>query len=362
MQTRHTSGSIARLVGAELLGCADLPIARLDSLDRGEAGTLTFIRSHRFALQWAESGASAALVTRGVDVPGHDPSARALLVVADADAALARVLAEFAVPREEARPGVHPTAVVDATARLGRGVSVGPWCTIRAAVEVGDGAGIGAQSHIGRASKVGAGTVLHGRVHIDERCIIGRDCVLWPGVVIGTDGFGYLPPPAGAERREPVKVPHIGTVEIGDRVEIGANSCIDRAKFGATVVGDGTKIDNFVQIAHNCRVGRGCLLCGQVALAGSVTLEDGVVLAGSVAVADGYTVGAGAVIAGRSAVVCDIPPGETWWGFTAMPMRDARKNYMELRRLSDSIRELQRVKETLRKRGLLDDDAARAKP
>ena len=144
-----------------------------------------------------------------------------------------------------------------------------------------------------------------------------------------------------------VKVPHIGHVEIGDAVEIGANTCIDRAKFGATIVGSGTKIDNLVQIAHNCRIGRACLLCGCCALAGSVVLGDGVILGGNTNVADNLTIGAGAKVAANGGVINDIPAGETWLGIPAMPVAEGTRNYAAFRGLADLSRTVRKLQKRL---------------
>jgi UDP-3-O-[3-hydroxymyristoyl] glucosamine N-acyltransferase len=357
MPPTHTSGSLAGALGAQLRGRADLPITHVDALDRAGPGALTFIRSSAFAGAWAASAASAALVTRGIEVPGHDAPTRALLIVEDADLALVKVLELFAPPPEPAPPGVHASAVVDPSARVAPSARVGPCCVIGAGASIGEGAVLVGSVNIGARASIGAGTVLHPGVMIGDRCTLGRRCTVWGNVVIGADGFGFVPTPDG---RAVVKVPHIGTVAIGDEVEIGANSCVDRAKFGATEIGAGTKIDNLVQIGHNCRVGRGCLLCGMSGLAGSVTLGDGVIVAAGTAISDNLTIGAGARIGGRSAVINDIPAGETWLGQPALPAPTAAKNYAAFRTLADQLRQLRRLHKALEQRGLLDPGLAAA--
>jgi UDP-3-O-[3-hydroxymyristoyl] glucosamine N-acyltransferase len=157
------------------------------------------------------------------------------------------------------------------------------------------------------------------------------------GVSIGADGFGYRPDPHGGGL---LKVPHLGTVEVGDRVEIGANACVDRGKFGATVVGEGTKIDNLVQIAHNCRIGRSCIIAGLCGLSGSVTLEDGVVLGGNVGIADHVTIGAGARIGAKAGVMSDVPAGRSMLGCPADDLRAALRQMAAVRKLPDLIRGL----------------------
>jgi UDP-3-O-[3-hydroxymyristoyl] glucosamine N-acyltransferase len=348
----HTSGTIADLLGAELLGRSDLQITRLDAIARAGAGALTFIRSGAFAAEWAGSGASAALVTRGVSVPGHDPASRALLVVADADLALQKCLELFAPRAQAPGAGVHGSAVIEEGAEVSPTASIGPWCIVGAGAKIGEGAALLAHVSVGRGASVGAGTVLHAGVVVGERCSIGSGCTLWANAVIGADGFGYLAGP-GAER---VKVPHIGTVEIGDRVEIGANSCVDRAKFGATVIGEGTKIDNLVQIGHNCQIGRSCIICGQCGLAGSVTLGDGAMLGGSVVISDGVHIGKGARVGGRSAVSSDIPPGDYWLGTPAISAAQTARNYAALRRIADHVQDLKRLQKLLRRKGILEGE------
>jgi UDP-3-O-[3-hydroxymyristoyl] glucosamine N-acyltransferase len=325
----YTTGAIAQLLGAELVGPPDLSIGRLDTLERAGPGTLSFIRSPSFAALWPASKASAALVSRGIEVPA-DPR-RALLIVPNADLALAKILEVFA-GRPSYPPGIHPSACIDPSAKLGQGVHIGPNCTVGPRTVLGDGVVLFANVSLGADVSIGRGTVLHPAVVIGDRCTVGQGCQFFGGVVIGADGFGYLPSPDG---RGLVKVPHIGNVEIGDGVEIGANSAVDRAKFGSTVVGNGTKIDNLCQIGHNCIIGRACLICGLTGLAGSVRLGDGVILAGHVGVADNLTIGDRVVVAAKAGVMNDIPAGETWWGYPATRSRDMARSMALFRNLPE---------------------------
>jgi UDP-3-O-[3-hydroxymyristoyl] glucosamine N-acyltransferase len=336
------------MLGAELMGPPHLTIDHLESIDRGGAGAMTFIRSSAFAAQWPSSKATAALVSRGIDVPGHDASSRALLVVADADLALISLLELFAPAAQSARAGVHAAATVDPSAKLGAGVSIGPGCAVGPECVLEAGAVLMPGVVLGRQVHIGRGTVLHANVVVLDRCRIGAGCILHPGVVIGADGFGYRPAPDG---RGVVKIPHIGIVEVGDLVEIGANTCIDRAKFGATTIGSGTKIDNLVQIAHNCRIGRACIICGKCGLAGSVMLGDGAVLGGSVCVADNVSIGSGARVAANGGVMNDIPPGETWLGLPAMPAAEGTRNYAVFRNLAELSRTVRKLQKRLDEQG-----------
>ena len=337
--TIHTSGSIAAAVGGALVGPADLKVSNLAALDLAGPESLTFIRSHKFALAWPSSKAAAALVTRDIEVLGHDPARRALILVDDADLAMVKVLAMFAPPVHRPAPGIDKTAVVDPTARVAPTAAIGPFCVIGPRTAVGDGCVLHARITLGADVSVGPQTVLFPGVVVYDRCSIGAQSILHSNVSIGADGFGYRPDPSG---RGLIKVPHIGTVRIGNQVEIGANSAVDRGKFGATTVGDGTKIDNLVQIGHNVQIGRCVIICGMAAIAGSAIIEDGVILAGHVGVADGLTVGAGSRILAMSGVMCNVPPGQTWYGAPAGPHKDQMRSLAALRKLSDHMRELKR--------------------
>jgi UDP-3-O-[3-hydroxymyristoyl] glucosamine N-acyltransferase len=333
---RWTTGELAALLRAELVGPADLPIARLDALERADASTLSFIRDARHIDRWTTSSAAAAIVSRGVEAkPG---AGRALLFVQDADHALIQVLDALtpATHRPEGRSAtanVDPSSAVDRTASIGPGACVGPRCVI------GPGVVVHANVTIGAEVRIGAGTEVRAGVVIEDRCVIGARVRLHPNCVIGSDGFGYRPAEDG---RGLVKIPHAGNVEIGDDVEIGAGTTIDRGKFGATVVGAGTKIDNLVQIGHNCRIGRSCIICGCCALAGSVVVGDGAVLAGGVGVADNMKIGAKSRVGARSGVMDNIPDGETWVGYPAAPWKQTMRIVAAMKQLPEAIADLRR--------------------
>lgn len=332
----YTTGELAGALGARLLGPADLAVTHVETLERGGAGAVSFIRSKQFLAAWAQSRASCALLPKDLEplLPTPVTQGRALLLVDDADLALNKVLELFAPPPPPPAPGVHASAVIDPSARIAPGVRVGPLCVIEAGAIVENGAVLTAQVYVGAKARIGEGSVLHAGCRVMDRCVIGRRCILHAGSVIGADGFGYRPTPAGLS-----KIPHIGDVTLGDDVEVGANTCIDRAKFGSTLIGTGTKIDNLVQIGHNCRVGRHCIICGQCGLAGSVTLGDGAILAGQVGVADNLSIGAGARVGAKTGVSTDIPAGQTWTGhIPASPAREHSINAALFRRLGELLR------------------------
>jgi UDP-3-O-[3-hydroxymyristoyl] glucosamine N-acyltransferase len=218
--------------------------------------------------------------------------------------------------------------VSDPHLSVGPGARVGERCTLHSGVSVG------------ASVSLGDDTQLHAGVVVYPRCSIGARCTLHANVVIGADGFGYRPAP---DARSILKVPHIGTVEIHDDVEIGASTTIDRAKFGATVIGSGTKIDNLVQIGHNVRVGRSCIICGCAALAGSVVIGDGATIAGGVGIADNITIGAGAKVGARSGVMDDVPPGESWVGYPAKPARQTFRILTALNQLPDVMSQVKKL-------------------
>lgn len=323
---------LATLLGGELQGDGAVVVSRLDGLERADARTLAFIRDAEFGRRWAKSAASVALISRSAYKTAMLTAGdgRALIIVDNADAAMARMLATMA-PKKHEPTGLDASARIDSSAvlapdvRVGACVVIGPRSVIGAGTVVHAGVVIGADVHIGSAC------VLHPNVVIQDRCVLGERVELHPGVVIGADGFGLRPAPDG---RGVVKVPHIGHVELCDDVEIGANSCVDRGKFGATRIGAGTKIDNLVQIAHNVQVGTSCVICGCTGIGGSTTIGDGVQIGGHVGIADGMTIGTGAVIAAKSGVMRNVPAGETWMGYPAHPARLYLKMVAIMRRLA----------------------------
>jgi UDP-3-O-[3-hydroxymyristoyl] glucosamine N-acyltransferase len=332
--TPATTEQLAALLGAQLVGPGSIRIHSLESLEHAAPGQLSFIRAPRFIKDWTAGRASAAVVSRDVPLAGLADTlgdSRALLIVPDADLAVARLLELFAPAPALHAAGVHPTAVIDPTAVIAPTASIGPCCTVGPGAAIADGAVLVSHVHIGRDASVGASTTLHPHVSILDRCRVGARCLLHPGVVVGADGFGFRPSP---DKRGVVKIPHIGNAVIGDDVEIGANSCIDRAKFGSTTIGQGTKIDNLVQVAHNVRIGRGCIICGQCGIAGSATLGDGVVLGGGAGVSDNVEIGAGARLAAGSAVISDMPAGATWMGVPAVPAGEFRRTLATVKRLT----------------------------
>jgi UDP-3-O-[3-hydroxymyristoyl] glucosamine N-acyltransferase len=212
-------------------------------------------------------------------------------------------------------PGIHASAMVAPDARVAASAAVGPLCVVESGASLGERVHLQSGVFVGRGAVVGDDSWLMAGVVVSTECTVGRRVRLHPGVVIGADGFGY-----DLVKGRHEKVPQVGTVEIGDDVEIGANSTVDRARFGATAVGEGTKIDNLVQIGHNVVIGKHCLLCGQAGIAGSTTLGDYVVVGGQVGIVGHLKIGSGAMIAAQSGVKDDVPEKTTVWGSPSMPL------------------------------------------
>lgn len=335
-----TAKAVAELVGGQLEGNGEVVIADLSGLDEAGAQSLTFIRSGKFAKKWGTSKAVAALVTLGLEVPDHDATKRALIRVADADLAMIKLLEAFAPPIHTPGAGIHPSALVDPSAQIAPTARIGPKCIIGPNTRIGDYTVLHANITIGASVTIGPGCTLFPGIVIYDRCEVGAKVIIHANTTIGADGFGYRPDPQG---RGLIKIPHIGTVKIGNAVEIGSNSSVDRGKFGATVIGDGTKIDNLCQIGHNAQIGRACIICGVAGIGGSAEIGDGVILAGHVGVADGRTIGARAVILAKSGVTTDVPAGETWFGTPAGPHKDQMRAFAALRKLSMHLRTLKKI-------------------
>ncbi len=337
---KFTIEEISREVDGVLVGSPTIQITGLEEITAAQANQLTFVGDKKYISSWDESSASAAIVNDNLDIePGPD---RALIRVADADLAMAQVLHLFEPDPPKYELGIHSSAVVDPTAEIGEGASIGAGCYIGPGVVIGANTRLYPNVTILDDSSIGSGSIIWSGTVVRERCQIGQNCILHLNVSIGADGFGYRPSPDG---RSLVKVPQIGTVTLGDGVEIGAGSCIDRGKFSTTYLGDGTKIDNLVQIAHNCKLGRFCVMAGQSGLAGSITLGDGVMMGGGARVKDHCTVGSGAKLGGNATALTDVEPGKTILGTPAYDYRTTIRQWAALKQLPDLLKRIKKLPE-----------------
>lgn len=334
-------GELAEKVGGEVRGDPDRSITGIRALpDAGPEHLSVLIRAD-YRDQARTTGAGALLVPRGRT--GSKLAAgieRDLLQVEDPGRALAQLLSLYH-PRRRPEPGIHPTAVVDPTATVAESAHVGPYVVIGAGSRVEAQAVVEAHTVVGRGCRVGEGSWLYPHAVLYDGTQLGCRGIVHAGAVLGSDGFGFTW--VDGEHR---KVPQVGRLVVGDDVEVGANSALDRGTLGDTRVGDGTKIDNLVQVGHNVEVGRAALLCGQAGIAGSSRLGDHVVLAGQAGVADHRTVGEGVQVAAKSAVLSDVEAGTTVAGIPAVPLHQWRRQVVRLSRLD----ELQRRVKALERR------------
>ncbi|MDX9911802.1 MAG: UDP-3-O-(3-hydroxymyristoyl)glucosamine N-acyltransferase [Phycisphaerales bacterium] len=354
-----TTGALAALTGARLVGPDNIEITSVDSAEVARPGTLTFARSAKYVRTFIESQASAALVNADAvspDRPPTLPEGKALLVVPSADHAIARLL-DALTPRTEVIPGVDASAIISPDARIDPTARVDAYAVIGAGTEIGPRVSVGVGVVIGRNCRVGEGTTIAPRVTLYDKVSIGRRCIIHAGVVMGSDGFGFLPAPDG---RGLLKIPHVGSVEVHDDVEVGSNSTVDRGKFGPTIIGQGTKIDNLCQIGHNCRIGRMCIICGMSGLAGSVTLGDGVVIGAKSGVKDNLSMGPGSRLAGASTVLENVPAGETWMGSHARPVMENLRSLAEYQRLPETTARFRAADKQLADRIALLEEELRA--
>lgn len=310
-----TASEIATLVNGEIFGDPNRTITGVAGIRDAKESELSFVGSKTYEEMLSNSQAGIVLISP--DIKSRDTEKRTLILCEHVDHAFGNIAAKFADEPPAWKVGVHPSAVIDSTAKIGEGVSIGANVTIEENAEIADGACIGAGCYIGHGAKVGMGTILYPNVTLMYRCTIGRKCIVHPGVVIGADGFGFVPGPAGL-----VKVPQTGIVEIHDDVEIGANTTIDRARFGKTVIKSNVKIDDQVMVAHNVEVGESSILIAQCGIAGSSRIGQGVIIAAKAGINGHITIGNGSKVAGTSGVVKSLPDNSIVVGTPAEGQRE----------------------------------------
>jgi UDP-3-O-[3-hydroxymyristoyl] glucosamine N-acyltransferase len=328
-----TVREIAELVSGTVEGDGSVSVAGVASVEAAGAEHVTFAADARRARALGQSRAGAAIVS---DQP--ESFSAPLIRVADVPLALAELLGATAPPEDLPPEGVDATASVSPEAEVANDARVGPGAVVRPGATVGSRAVLCAHAFVGREARIGDEAHLAQGVVVARGCVVGRRVRIGPNSVIGWDGYGYNT--VDGEHRH---IPHAGNVVLEDDVEIGACSCVDRAKFGSTRVGAGTKIDNLVQIAHNVQIGRGCLLVGQVGLAGSARLGDYVVVGGNAGVRDNVTLGNGVQCAAYSAVAADVPAGERVAGIPAGPAREQMRILNAQAKLPELIKRLRKL-------------------
>jgi UDP-3-O-[3-hydroxymyristoyl] glucosamine N-acyltransferase len=363
--TTFTLADIATALGATALGDATLPLRGAAEPADAAPDQLALAMNPAYGDGLAAGQARAALVWPGADwqALGLDGAVE----VPRARLGMAGVTTLFD-PGPEVAPGIHPSAVIDPTANIGPNPAIGPFVTIGRDVRIGANARIAPHVSIAEGATIGDDALIHAGLRIGARVTIGDRFTAQPGGVIGADGFSFvtaeksavetvretLGAETSADAQSWLRIHSIGTVEIGDDVEFGANSTIDRGTIRATTIGDGTKLDNMVHVGHNCRIGRNVLLCGQVGIAGSVEIGDQVVLGGRVCVQDNIFIGNGVIAGFGSVIMSNVPAGRAMLGYPAVPMQASIDSYKALRRLPRLARDVATLKKAVQKPGLND--------
>jgi UDP-3-O-[3-hydroxymyristoyl] glucosamine N-acyltransferase len=329
---------LAEWLGATFEGDGEKDLTGVAPLESAGGSDLAFVGTRKAAAQ-AESSAAGCLI---VPDAWPSPSYRTVIRVPEPRTGFARAVSRF-YPTAEMKPGVHPTAVIG-NVQMGALVSVGPHAVIADGTRIGVAAVIGAGCVVGKRVVVGDGAVLYPNVTVYDNVDIGRGTILHSGAVIGADGFGFV-----LDHDRWQKFPQVGRVEIGDFVEIGANSCVDRAALGVTSIGEGTKLDNMVHVAHNCRIGRHVVVAAQTGFSGSVVVEDYAVIGGQVGIGDKARIEDHAVLGSGCGVLTSkiVRSGETVWGTPARPLKQHLEQLANLARLPDLRHEVAELKKRL---------------
>ena len=313
MKPVKTVQELARWLSGEPEGEVGRVLSGVAPLDTAGEGELSFVESERNLPQAAASSAGCLLVPPGLALPG-----KTVIRVRNPRSAMARAM-ELFYPAPPRKPGIHPTARIGDDVLVGEEVEIGPYAVIGDRCRIGNRTSIGAGCIVGEDSVLGQDSILHPRVTLYPRVKIGSRVIVHSGGVIGSDGFGYAL--EGGQYR---KFPQVGTAEIGNDVEIGANTTIDRGALGPTRIGRGTKIDNLVQVAHNVQIGENCVIAAQTGISGSAVIEDNVVIAGQVGIGDHARIEKGAVLGGQCGILPHkiVRAGQTVWGTPARPLKE----------------------------------------
>ena len=332
-----TADAIASAVGGRVLGDPAARVTGIAPLDRARAEDLSFLASAKYTRLFEGSRAGIVLVSPALAESGRSGATRTLILVEKPHDALLSLIPRFYRPPASV-PGIHRTADLGRGARVGREVSIGAYAVIGDDVVLGDRTIIGAHAVVGAGGRIGSDCQLFPGVTVYSGTTIGQRVIVHAGARLGSDGFGYV---FRGGKHE--KIPHVGRCVVEDDVEIGANTTIDRGSIDDTIIGAGTKIDNLVHVAHNCRIGRNCLIMAQVGIAGSARIEDGCIIAGQVGINGHHTIGAGATLGAQAGVFGNVPAGETWSGYPARPHKEALRAQAALFKLSSLLRGIERL-------------------
>jgi len=339
-----SAADIARMVKGELIGDGGLSVSGFSGIKEADKNELTFLSNPKYEPLLLDTQAGVILVPRQISCPG-----KTLIRVDNPSLSFIQVVNYFLKDAPDYKPqGIHPTAVIAPGAKISRGVSIGAHTVIEDGAEVGEGSVLYANCYVGHGARLGKECLIYPQVILREKVSLGSRVIIHSGTVIGSDGFGYV-----TVDGKHMKIPQVGTVLIEDDVEIGANVTIDRARFDKTIIGEGTKIDNLVQIAHNVTIGKNCLIVAQSGIAGSTKLGNYVILAAQAGLVGHIEIGDGAVVTAQSGVSRSIKPGEQVFGSPAQPLKVAFRNNAHIQRLDKyvaMIKELRKRIEALEKK------------
>lgn len=318
----RTLNDLAQVVGGEVVGDGEIEISGINNLSNAKEGEISFILDHKNIKDTLMSFASAFIVQKEIK-----EIKKPQIITNNVKLSYAKILHLFQSPLE--RKGIHPTAVISKSATVGEDVSIGAHCYIGEGAKIESKVIIYPGVYIGKGVNISPDTIIYPNTVIQDNCLIGKNVIIHSGVVIGSDGFGFVKD----EDNHHFKIPQVGQVIIEDEVEIGANTCIDRASFGLTKIGRGTKIDNLVQIGHNVIIGEDCIIVSQVGISGSVNIGNRCILAGQAGVKDHITIGDDSIILGRAGVLKDVPPSSIYYGMPAGPHIEQKRLEVLVRRL-----------------------------
>ena len=334
---------IARLVKGELIGEGGLLVSGFSGIKEAKQNELTFLSNPKYEPLLRDTQAGVILVPRQISCPG-----KTLIRVDNPSLSFTQVVNYLLKGAPDYKPqGIHPTAVIASGAKLAPGVAIGAHTIIEAGAVIASGCVIYANCYVGHDTDLGENCLIYPQVVLREKVSLGRRVIIHSGSVIGSDGYGYV-----TVDGKHMKIPQVGSVLIEDDVEIGANVTIDRARFDKTIIGEGTKIDNLVQIGHNVIIGKHCLIIAQTGIAGSTKIGDHVILAAQAGIAGHLEIGDGAVVGAKSGVNHSIKPGEQVFGYPAQPIKDAFRTNAHIHRLDkyvELIKDLKKRIEVLEK-------------
>jgi UDP-3-O-[3-hydroxymyristoyl] glucosamine N-acyltransferase len=336
---KFTAEQIAGMLEGTVEGNSSAEVSGLSKIEEGIAGTLTFLANPKYISHIYSTGASIAIVSNDFVAEQALPETLTLIRVADAYGSFAKLLEAYSQFKKP-RPTIHETAIIDATAVIGANVHIGAGAVIGAGTIVADHAIVMAQTYIGDHVKIGTNTTLHPGVKVYSDCVIGANCTLHAGVIIGADGFGFAP----QADNQYAKVPQIGNVVIEDRVEIGANTAIDRATLGSTIIREGVKLDNLIQIAHNVEIGKNTVIAALTGIAGSTKIGENVMIGGQVGIAGHLTIANGVKIAAQTGISASVlKENVVLQGTPAVDTMDFKKSYIIHRRLPQLLERIERL-------------------